>query len=206
MGVEVRTLAVGPLAVNCYLVWDGAARRAVVIDPGDEAEAIVDALAGAGLEAAAVLLTHAHVDHLRGVAGVAARWGAPVYVHRADRALYRSPLNALQPWLPAAEGLPEPVTELPDCGGLEVVVLHTPGHTPGGVCFHLPKQRLVFSGDTLFRGGVGRTDLPGGNLEDLERSVRTVLYRLPPETRVLPGHGDPTTIGEERSSNPFVRA
>jgi glyoxylase-like metal-dependent hydrolase (beta-lactamase superfamily II) len=205
MGLKVQVLTVGPLAVNCYLAWDPDTRRGVVVDPGDDPDDIAEAIAAARLTPCAVLLTHGHVDHIRGVGGVAARYHVPVYIHPADRALYLSPANALLPWVSAATGLPEPVAVLPDCGGIDIRVLATPGHTPGSVCLHVPGAGVLLSGDTLFCGGVGRTDLPGGCAADLERAIRTVLYPLAPGTRVYPGHGEPTTIGEERRSNPFVR-
>jgi glyoxylase-like metal-dependent hydrolase (beta-lactamase superfamily II) len=205
MGLTVQTIPVGPFQVNCHLAWDPDTRRGVVIDPGDEPEAIVDAITEAGFTPAAVLLTHGHVDHIRGVGGVSAAYRVPVYIHPGDRALYLSRSNALPPWLPAATGLPEPVTALPECGGIALRVLETPGHTPGGVCFYAAEAGVLFSGDTLFCGGVGRTDLPGGSMAALERSIRTVLYVLPSATRVYPGHGDGTTIGDEVHSNPFVR-
>jgi glyoxylase-like metal-dependent hydrolase (beta-lactamase superfamily II) len=205
MGLKVHVLAVGTLAVNCCLAWDTDTRRGVVIDPGEDADDIADDIAAAGFTPQVVLLTHGHVDHIRGVGAIAARYRIPVYIQPADRELFLSPANALPPWYPAAVGLPQPVTALPDCGGLDIRVLHTPGHTRGSVCFHVPAAQVLFSGDTLFRGGVGRTDLPGGSESDLACSIRSVLYPLAAETQVYPGHGEATTIGEEKRSNPFVR-
>jgi len=201
----VQAITVGPLAVNCYLAWDADTRQGVVIDPGDDPDDIADVIAATGMTPTAVLLTHGHVDHIRGVGGLVRRYPVPVYVHAADRGLYLSPANALEPWLPAAGGLPEPVVDLPGCGGLAVCVLATPGHTPGSVCFHLPQAGVLFSGDTLFCGGVGRTDLPGGSGLALDRSIRSVVYALAAETLVYPGHGDVTTVGAEKRTNPFVR-
>lgn len=205
MALQAQTLPVGPLQANCYLAWDPSTARGVIIDPGDDAAAIAAAVTAAAFTPVAVLLTHGHVDHIRAVGGICRRSGIPVYIHRADRELYLSPANALLPWLPAATDLPEPVHDLPDCGGLDLRLRPSPGHTPGCVCFQIVAAGVLFSGDTLFCGGVGRTDLPGGSLADLTQSLRTVLYLLPDETRVYPGHGEPTTIGTEKRTNPFVR-
>lgn len=197
-------LPVGLLGVNCYLVWDEHSSTGLVIDPGDEPERITGMIRQQGVTPRAILLTHAHVDHIRGVGGVAAAFAIPVWLHPADRPLYASPANALPPWLPAAEGLPAPCPELPALPELPVRVLHTPGHTPGGVCYHLPAAGMLFTGDTLFQDSIGRTDLPGGDAAALLRSIRTQLLPLPPATRVCPGHGAETTLGAEAAANPYL--
>jgi len=135
---------------------------------------------------------------------VAREFAIPVYVHPGDAGLYGSPQNALLPWLPAAEGLPKPVGTPPVAAGLICEVLPTPGHTPGGVCYHFAAAGKVFAGDTLFQGSIGRADLPGGDLQSLLRSIQTRLLSLPADTVVYPGHGDPTTIGRERAGNPYL--
>ncbi len=206
MGLQIETLTVGALQVNCYLVSDAVTARGVLVDPGDEADRITAAVSRAGVSPVAVLLTHAHVDHIGAVGAVCRRFDIPVYLHPADAALYLSPDNAIPPWIQAARDVPPALHRLPDLGGLDLRLLATPGHTPGGVCFYAPAAGMLLTGDTLFCGGVGRTDLPGGCLADLEHSVRTVLYALPEETRVFPGHGEPTRIGAEKSGNPFIRA
>jgi glyoxylase-like metal-dependent hydrolase (beta-lactamase superfamily II) len=144
------------------------------------------------------------VDHIRGVGPVAAGFAIPVYISAADRRLYESPHNALLPWLAAAEGLPQSQDAPVLLAGLGPAVISTPGHTPGSVCFHFAGAGVLFSGDTLFAGSVGRTDLPGGDSEALLSSIRSRLLVLPPGTSVLPGHGPPTTIGEETRTNPFL--
>ena len=204
MKMNIETLPVGMLAVNCYLAWESAGRKALIIDPGDEAEEIVREVREKALIPAAILLTHAHVDHIRGVSDVAAEFGIPVLVSAEDRDLYLSPDNALMPWLPAAKDLPIPVDSLPRIEGLDYTVIHTPGHTQGGVCYYFADDDILFSGDTLFQGSVGRTDLAGGDTEQLINSIQTKLLNLPSDTHVYPGHGNVTTIGSERISNPYL--
>jgi len=204
MAVRVETLQVGMLQVNCYLVWAEEAGKALIIDPGGDACRIEQALNAAGLEPVGILLTHAHVDHISAVGALTARFDLPVWVHADDCGLYLSPNNALPPWLPAASNLPPPAAALPRAQGLAFDVIHTPGHTPGGVCYHFAAESMLFSGDTLFQQSIGRTDLPGGNMGALLESIAQTLLVLPPETRVLPGHGPETTIGMEKSGNPYV--
>jgi len=204
MALNVETVPVGILEVNCHLIWVDDTRKAFVIDPGDDAERIVSRARELSLEPAAVLLTHAHVDHIRGVGGVADELNVPVYLHPDDRALYASPDNALLPWVSAARNLPEPVDAPPEADGLSFEIIHTPGHTPGGVCYHFADSAILFSGDTLFCASIGRTDLAGGDFQSLMRSIKEKLFALPPKTAVHTGHGPPTTIGAEQTSNPFV--
>ena len=188
----------GPLAENAYLYWWGS--EGVLVDPGAEARRIEAAVAEAGFDPVAVLLTHAHFDHL----GAVAELGLPVYLHRDDLPLYER-----APELAAGFGLrlrppPPPAGFLSEgdrAFGLEV--LHLPGHSPGHLAFFSPDEGLVFSGDLLFRGAVGRYDLPGADREALWRSLLR-LVSLPEETRVLPGHGPETTVGRERRENPFL--
>ncbi len=203
--LRIQTYPVGLLAVNCYLIHAAGETDALLIDPGDEAEALAEEIDGQKLALRGILLTHGHFDHIGAVPGLVARYGVPVYIHPLDAGLYASPANCMPPWFSAVQGLPAPTAELPTAAGLSFTVLPTPGHTPGGVCYHFAQDGVVFSGDTLFAGSVGRTDFPGGNVADLMASIRNVLFRLPEETRVLAGHNSPTTIGTERATNPFVR-
>jgi hydroxyacylglutathione hydrolase len=206
----LQTLQVGPLAVNCYVVGDERTREVIVIDPGGDVRDIVSALAQARARVVAIVLTHAHFDHVMGVAGLKQETGAPLLVG-ADEA----PILSTAKGQAAFFGLAIPAPPPPDrwlnegqairAGALELKVITTPGHTPGGVCLWGEKEGILFSGDTLMRGGIGRTDFPGGSMEALLVSIRKKLLTLPPETIVYPGHGMVTTIGEEKMLNPFLQ-
>ena len=198
--MERTTIQVGSYEVNCsVLVMDG---RAWIIDPGSEPDRIEAALAKANATPELILLTHAHFDHICAVAGLQARHpGLPVYIHPADAQVIAHPLNQCPPEYP-----PSPMPQnLRDCRELKgVSVIETPGHTPGGCCYHFPEASLLLSGDTLFAGSVGRTDFPGGNMKALMASLQKLLA-LPDSTTVVPGHGPLTTIGDERRSNPVLQ-
>ncbi len=200
---RIRSLSVGYLQVNCYMLIN-AAGNGYIIDPGAHADAVIQAVRDEQMQPVCILLTHGHVDHISAVGAVAAAFAVPVYLHPDETALYRSPANALLPLLPAATDLPEPVSKIPPVSGLPLDVIHTPGHTRGGVCFHFPEQRVLFSGDTLFRHSVGRTDLTGGNAAALIDSIHEKLLRLKGQTTVYPGHGPATTIEEEKRENPYL--
>ncbi len=196
--LKFKKVPVGILQVNCYIVWCEGRKEALVIDPGDEPEKIGDAIDGLGLTPQGILLTHVHIDHIRGVSDLSARYGLPVWCHENDREQYASPENALLPWLPAAEDLPDitdPPATLPDA---PYEIIWTPGHTRGGVCYYFKDDGLLFSGDTLFKGTYGRTDFPGGSEDALFNSIRTKLFTLPDTVKVLPGHSESTTIGAEK--------
>ena len=197
-----RIIPVGALAVNCYIIYDEKAKTLLVIDPGDDADLIISAAESYPFERCVILLTHAHVDHIGAVPEVKSRLKAEyVFLDPGDNELYRSPENHILPYLPPVDNLPETVgvLDLPN-----VKLLHTPGHSCGGSCFYFPESKLLISGDTLFAGSVGRTDLPGGSFATLEKSIRTQLLTLPEDTLVYPGHGPRTTIGEEKRSNPYL--
>ena len=204
--MRMSMLSVGPIDENCYLVYVDEKRRLYVIDPGADADRIVEA---AGrfpkFDEARILLTHAHVDHIGAVGEVARKLNVShVMLDPADGEIYRSPYNEIPPILPAARNLPETEDFAPDG---DFTVLRVPGHTPGGcaLLFEDDGRRVLFCGDTLFAGSVGRTDLPGGDWDTLMGSIRRELLPLPPETRVFPGHGGGTTIGEEKDGNPYLR-
>lgn len=212
-------LPVGWLQCNCSIVGDPATREAVVIDPGDEVERILPILAKYDLKVRAIVSTHAHIDHVGGLAKMQQATGAPVMMHQEDLEMYRR-LAVQAQWL----GMPTPEMTEVDAflregdtvrwGPYEARVLHTPGHSRGSISLYLPLDSApgtgddaprLFAGDTLFAGSIGRTDLWGGSLPEILRSIHGKLLALPDETRVFPGHGPETTIGEERETNPFVK-
>lgn len=219
VALVVERFAVGPLACNCTILGDPETGKAVVVDPGGDPERIQARLAAHGLTCELLLHTHAHIDHILATRAMKQATGARILLHRGDLALYQG--LAEQALMLAAWGMPMGDLEDPlpvdafledgdalGTGGLELEVLYTPGHTEGSCCFGLEGdgQALLVAGDTLFRGSVGRTDLPGGDPSKLARSIRQRLYTRPPETRVITGHGPDTSIDFERSQNPFVRA
>lgn len=205
---RVVTLTNGAFAENCYLVADPATGDAAIVDPGEEADRFLARLRREGWTLRAIWLTHGHVDHVAGVAAVRAATGAPVWLHPADRPLYDRAADQARAFGLACDPPPPPDRafaggEAVEVGGLRFDVLHTPGHSPGGVC--LAGHGVAFVGDLLFAGSVGRTDLPGGDAAALLASIRNTLYALPGDTVVHAGHGPATTLGAEKRSNPFAR-
>jgi hydroxyacylglutathione hydrolase len=205
-----RTLPVGPLQCNCTILYDPVSREAVVIDPGDEAERIVTVLRDENLRTVALLHTHGHFDHIGGTAGVARATEAPIRLHPADRPLYdalpeQASMFGLTAEAPAPPGEPLADGEKIRFGAFFLRAIHTPGHTPGSTCFLVEDgPPILFSGDTLFRRSIGRTDLWGGDTDQIVASIRERLFSLPGATPVVCGHGPDTTIGEEKRANPFV--
>jgi hydroxyacylglutathione hydrolase len=207
----VKMLVVGPLASNCYIVGSHSTKEGMIVDPGAEARTILKTVRQLGLSISLIVATHAHFDHIDALREVRESVDAQFALHEADQALLSAtpPMSVMASLrLAAFEPYPQPDILLRDgdylsIGDLRFQVLHTPGHTPGGVC--LLGHGVVFSGDTLFNCGVGRTDFAGGSYERLIESIREKLMVLPDETVVYPGHGPPTTIGDERRGNPFLR-
>jgi hydroxyacylglutathione hydrolase len=205
----LEMLTVGPFQENCYVIGDEATGEGALIDPGDEAARIALAVERTNLEIGWIIITHAHIDHVGGVAALVDEYACPVLMHaEAEPMLGQLPTQAMMMGLrfgkvPAVDRHIED-DEVLEVGGLELKALYTPGHAPGHLAFYLESEGLVLSGDALFAGGVGRTDLFGGDMELLLRSIVERLMTLPDETRVLPGHGPETTIGEERAHNPFL--
>jgi len=205
-----EVLTVGALQCNCSILGDEASGEAIVVDPGDDIPRIVALLLKHRLTVKQILITHAHIDHIAGAAKLKQLTGAPVFYNQRDLPLVKM-MDMQAGWLGVATPEVHPPDDTLDDGrviaiaGLTGSILHTPGHTQGSVCLHLPAENLLLAGDTLFAGSVGRTDLPGGDGPMLIRSIRERLLTLPDDTIVLPGHGPRTTIGEERQSNPFLR-
>ena len=222
-------LPVGLLQCNCHVVGDPVTHDAVVIDPGDEVARILEVIASHDLKVRAILNTHAHIDHVGGLKKMREATGAPILMHKADLALYQA-LEMQAQWIgwatPELTEVDEFLTEGKSInwGTYELRVIHTPGHTEGSVCLYLPRDRaglvdadesnkpvtadqagLLFAGDTLFEGSIGRTDLWGGSLKEIMRSLKTKVLALPDETVVFPGHGPVTTIGIERETNQFLQ-
>jgi hydroxyacylglutathione hydrolase len=205
-----ETFPVGPLQCNCTVLGDPGTREGMVIDPGGDVARILQVLARHGLRLKAIVVTHAHLDHIAGAANLRAVTGAPVLYHEADLALV-AVMDQQAAWM----GVDVPEVKPPDAivqagtelllGDSKLRVLHTPGHTPGSICLHAPDQDLLLAGDTLFRGSVGRTDLWGGDSAQLMRSLRREILHLPEGTLVIPGHGATTTLDLELEQNKYLQ-
>ncbi len=203
-----KTLVVGPLAVNCYILASDKTHEAVIIDPGDDAEKITAALRKDNLKLKYIILTHAHFDHAGAARELQDETGAQVMAHEKDALLLKN--TAAQA---ALFGMQTARPPKPDyflkggdrikTGDVEMEVIETPGHTPGGISLYVKDVKVVFTGDTLFWGSIGRTDLPGGDFDTIIHSLKDKLGRLPDDTKVYSGHGDDTTIGLEKRQNPY---
>jgi glyoxylase-like metal-dependent hydrolase (beta-lactamase superfamily II) len=202
-------IPVGPLQCNCSIIGDEASREAMVIDPGDNIEQILALVRKHNLQLKQIVITHAHIDHVGGAMKLRAATGAPILLNENDYALLKM-MDVQAAWI----GVPDPGKVEIDAsittggtvsaGSLVANVLHTPGHTEGSVCLHFPTEKKLIAGDTLFAGSIGRTDLTGGSIQKIMRSLHSVVLALPDDTVVVPGHGELTTIGEERATNPFL--
>jgi glyoxylase-like metal-dependent hydrolase (beta-lactamase superfamily II) len=206
-------LPVGMLQCNCSIFGDESTREAIVVDPGDEIESILEVLRRHGLRVKSIVITHAHIDHIGGAAKLKVATGAPVWMNENDQALYDR-LDVQASWLgmrvperaeidhAAKDG--DSLTLASAEGETRFHVLHTPGHTQGSLCLFIPSENKLVAGDTLFRESIGRTDLPGGDHRKILSSIGVKLLSLPDQTVVIPGHGPNTTIGHEREHNPFL--
>ncbi|HXX01629.1 MAG TPA: MBL fold metallo-hydrolase [Candidatus Acidoferrales bacterium] len=202
-------LPVGPLQCNCSVIGDEATREAMVIDPGDDIDDVLALIRKHNLQVKQIVITHAHIDHVGGAMKLRAATGAPILLNQNDYALLKM-LDVQAAWIgmvsPGKVEIDRSVTtgESVSVGSLTAQVLHTPGHTEGSICLYLPAEQKLIAGDTLFAGSIGRTDLPGGSMQKIMRSLHGTVLALPDETVVVPGHGPLTTIGDERESNPFL--
>jgi hydroxyacylglutathione hydrolase len=202
-------LPVGPLQCNCSVIGDEQSHEAIVIDPGDDIEQVVALIQKHNLQVKQIVITHAHIDHVGGAMKLRAATGAPILLNQNDYALLKM-LDVQAAWIgmanPGKVEIDQSLSsnDVLKAGSLAAQVLHTPGHTEGSICLYFPVERTLIAGDTLFAGSIGRTDLPGGSYEKILRSLHERVLALPDDTRVVPGHGPLTTIGEERETNPFL--
>ncbi len=202
----LERLEVGPFAANCYLVACAETKEAVIIDPGAEGRRIIKRVHDLGLKVKYIINTHAHIDHVGANAEVKEAFNAPVLVHAADAPLLRSPQASMALFMGQSKVTPPDWTleegDLLEAGTLRIKVLETPGHTPGGISLDI--NGVLFTGDTLFACSIGRTDFPGGSFRQIIKSIKEKLLSYPDDTRVFPGHGPPTSVGDERLYNPFL--
>ena len=205
-----KIFPVGTLQCNCSIIGDEQTHEALVIDPGDQIEGILEILRQEKLTLKQIVITHAHIDHVGGAMKLKAATGAPILMNQNDYALLKM-LDMQAAWVgmrpPGDVQVDETLAQgrVLKIGEISSSVIHTPGHTEGSICVYFPAERKLIAGDTLFAGSIGRTDLPGGSMEKIMRSLHTQVLALPDETEVVPGHGPITTIGEERETNPFLQ-
>jgi glyoxylase-like metal-dependent hydrolase (beta-lactamase superfamily II) len=207
--LEIRTFVAPAFGQNAYLVWKRGDSWAIAIDPGGVADAMATFLAREGLWLEAILLTHAHIDHIEGVGTLEGRTGAAIHLHPADRPLYDRVADQGGMFGMRVEAQPPIDHDLTDgqtltFGGTAVEVRHVPGHSPGHVILYVPSQGVAFVGDVIFQSSIGRTDLPGGDFGQLMKGIREQVLTLPDDTKLYTGHGPPTDVGHERATNPFL--
>jgi len=205
-----QMMQVGPLAVNCYIVGDAKTREVLVIDPGGHARQIHEMVQNLRVRVTGIVLTHAHFDHVLGIEALKRATGAPLYVGADEKFMYEHMTEQGKTFGIAVPPLPDPEHWVSEgdvirAGNFELRVLNVPGHSPGSIALYNAENGVVFVGDVLMRGTIGRTDFEGGSMDELLRSIRTKLYTLPDATQVYSGHGPMTTIGEERRMNPFTQ-
>jgi len=205
-----KIFPVGPLQCNCSVIGDEQTHEAMVIDPGDQVDEILDIVREHHLKLTQIVVTHAHIDHVGGAMKLKAATGAPILMNQDDHALLKL-LDVQATWVgmrpPGAVEVDDEVANgrVLKVGNIAANVIHTPGHTEGSICLFFPQEKTLIAGDTLFAGSIGRTDLPGGSYEKIMSSLHTRLMALPDDTDVIPGHGPATTIGTERETNPFLQ-
>ncbi len=206
--IKIKRLIVGMVQTNCYFAVNEDTKEVLVVDPGDGAKQLAKIIEDEGLTPAAILLTHGHFDHAKAAEELSKLTGMKIYAHEREKETLESPQLNLSGWegkscVYHADIFLKDEQEL-DLAGFHIRTLYTPGHTIGGCCYYFPYQNKVFSGDTLFQTSIGRTDFPKGSASGLIRAIKDKLLPLPDETEVYPGHGDMTTIGEERTQNPYL--
>lgn len=208
VNMKIDHFVVGPVQTNCYFVTNIKKKEMIIIDPGACAKQLAKKVDESGAKPVAILLTHGHFDHATDAKALADRYGIKIYIHEADKATLDDPqLNVSymmgQSKTFYADVFLKDKQEI-DIAGFHIVVLHTPGHTPGGCCYYFPYEDVIFTGDSLFCGSIGRTDFKGGSMSDLVRTVKEKIMTLPERTEVYPGHNDTTTIENERMYNPYL--
>jgi len=207
--IDVRMFTVGPVQENCFVVREPGSDRGVIVDPGDEADRLLEAVQTLGIQVEAILVTHTHFDHIGAVAPVAQATGAPVWCPEIERQVLANIMDYV-PWpgFGPFESYQADHTvtggETLELAGMKIEVLSTPGHSPGHVTYAIENDAALFSGDVLFQGSVGRVDLPGGDWPTLLASIETLVERFSPDTTVYPGHMGITTLGQEQATNPFL--
>jgi len=209
MATKLHTIVVGPFAVNCYLLWDETSSEGLIIDPGAEAETITYWIDSLEIIPGAILLTHGHGDHIAAVDELKKQLAIPLYIGSGEEVLLADPSANISAFFDHPIVAPKPDHTLVDeqivqIGGIRLSVLATPGHTSGGISYLEEGAGRLFCGDTLFAGSIGRTDLPGGNYQQLIKTIQSKIMTLPDDVVVLPGHGPRSTVGAERNTNPFL--
>lgn len=205
--MKIEIITVGPLQVNCYVIYDENSLEAIVIDPGDEYEKIIRLIEEKKLRVTYIICTHAHFDHIGAVLKIKEKTGATIAINLGDLEMYRYAVDQAAIWGYSIEQPPEPDIFLVDgdeikLGNLKFKVIHTPGHSPGGICLY--GEGIVITGDTVFAGSVGRTDFPGGSIQEMKDSFKMIM-NLSPETRIFPGHGPVSTVKKEKEENFFMQ-
>ena len=205
--MEIRSAVLGMAATNCYFAVNKETKETIIVDPADAGDRLIQYVIREGLQPVGILLTHGHVDHILAVDALRDRFHIKAYAHEAEKAVLTSTRYNLSTMFGKAYTMNADVylkdgQEI-ELAGFRIKVIHTPGHTPGGCCFYIASEKILFSGDSLFNSSIGRTDFPGGSMSQLVRAIREKLFVLPEDTDVLPGHESPTRIAREKKYNPF---